>query len=249
MSIGAAPGTERSTAPGFLADLIRNGVALFSAGAAGIHFAVTQVHFEEWWLFGAFFLALAWFQTLWAILVVASPHRLVFLLGALANGATVALWTVTRTAGIPIGPNAGVPEEIETVDLLSTVFEIMVVLGCVLLLTRGPTSRYLGGRRVVAGTLALGLVVVSLTSGAVAAWEPHPVEEQGGGEEPGHTEEAQDEQQQEPEVHTISLSGRRSVQAFVDPGTPGRRDAICVSCSSGTDEMWGVRDSNPATWV
>ena len=190
MSIGAAPGIERDTAPGFLADLIRNGVALFSAGAAGIHFAVTEVHFEEYWLFGAFFLALGWFQTLWAILVVASPHRLVFLIGALANGATVALWTVTRTTGIPIGPNAGMPEAAEMVDVLSTVFEILVVLGCVLLLTRGPASRYLSGRRVLAGTLALGLLVVSLTSGAVATWEPHRAEEQSGGEEPGHTEEA-----------------------------------------------------------
>src|SRR6266508_3069940 len=31
--------------------------ALLSAGAAAIHFAVIQSHFEEWWGFGAFFVA------------------------------------------------------------------------------------------------------------------------------------------------------------------------------------------------
>jgi hypothetical protein len=136
-----------------------------------------------------FFVALAWFQTLWAILVIASPHRLLLLLGAVGNGAVVALWAVTRTAGIPLGPNAGVPEAAETVDVLSTVLEILVVLGCLFLLYRGTAGRYLGGRRVLAGTLALGLVVVSLTSGAVATWTPNHAEEQGGGEEPGHGEE------------------------------------------------------------
>lgn len=189
MAVGSAPGAERGTAPGYLSELIRNGVALFSLGAAGIHFAVTQAHFEEYWLFGVFFVALAWFQTLWAILVVVSPHRLLLLLGAVGNGAVVALWAVTRTTGIPLGPNAGVPEAAETVDVLSTVFEILVVLGCLFLLYRGTAGRYLGGRRVLSGTLALGLVVVSLTSGAVATWTPHHAEEQGGGEEPGHIDE------------------------------------------------------------
>lgn len=135
-----------------------------------------------------FFVALAWFQTLWAILVVATLHRLLLLLGAVGNGAVVALWAVTRTSGIPLGPNAGVPEAAETVDVLSTVFEILVVLGCLFLLYRGTAGRYLGGRRVLVGTLALGLVVVSLTSGAVATWTPH-AEEQVGGEQPGHVEE------------------------------------------------------------
>lgn len=146
-----------------------------------------------------FFVALAWFQTLWAILVIASPHRLLLLLGAVGNGAVVALWAVTRTAGIPLGPNAGVPEAAETVDVLSTVLEILVVWGCLFLLYRGTAGRYLGGRRVLAGTLALGLVVVSLTSGAVALWNPHHAEEPTG----EHQGEPADERQEEPaEEHT-----------------------------------------------
>lgn len=193
MAVESAPGTERGSTPAYFADLIRYGVALFSAGAAGIHFAVSQSHFEEYWLFGAFFVALAWFQALWAIVVVASPHRLLYLLGALANGATVALWAVTRTAGIPIGPNAGEPEVAEFIDILSTAFEVLVVVGCVMLLARGAASRYLGGRRVLTGTLALGLVVVGLTSGAVALWSPHHANEPA-----AHQEEPQGEHQEEP---------------------------------------------------
>jgi hypothetical protein len=180
MAVDSAPGMDRSAAPGGFADLIRNGVALFSAGAAGLHFAVAQSHFEEYWLFGAFFVSLAWFQALWAILVVASPHRILYLLGALANGATVALWAVTRTTGIPVGPTPGEPEVAEFIDVLSTAFEVLVVVGCVLLLARGTAGRFLGGRRVLAGTVAVGLIVVSLTSGAVALWNPHHAEEPAG---------------------------------------------------------------------
>lgn len=188
MAVESAPRTDGGTASGYLADLIRNGVALLSAGAAGIHFAVSQSHFEEYWLFGAFFLALAWFQALWAILVVASPHRLLYLIGTLANGATIALWTVTRTIGVPVGPTAGEPEPAEFIDILSTLFELLVVVGCILL-ARGAARRYLGGRRVLTGTLALGLVVVGLTSGAVAAWNPHHSEELAGEHQEEPTEE------------------------------------------------------------
>jgi hypothetical protein len=194
MAVESAPGTERATPSWLFADLIRNGIALLSAGAAGIHFAVSQSHFEEYWLFGAFFVALAWFQALWAILVVASPHRLLYLLGALANGATVVLWTVTRTTGIPVGPNAGEPEPAEFIDALSTAFEVLVVVGCVLLLARGMAARHVGRRRVLTGTLALGLIVVGLTSGAVALWNPHHEEEPAG----EHQEEPAGEPQEEP---------------------------------------------------
>ena len=193
MAVGSAPGPERVTTTSSFADLIRYAVALFSAGAAGIHFAVAQSHFEEYWLFGAFFVALAWFQALWAILVVASAHRALYLIGALANGATVALWTVTRTTGIPIGPNAGEPEAAEFIDVLPTAFEVLVVVGCLVLLGRGVAGRPVGGRRVFTGTVALGLIVVALTSGAVAAWTPHHEEEPG-----AQQEEPAGEHQEEP---------------------------------------------------
>lgn len=195
MAVGSTPASEPETTTGHFPDLIRNGVALLSAGAAGMHFAVAQAHFEEYWLFGAFFVGLGWFQALWAILVVATPHRLVYLLGALANGATVVLWAITRTTGIPVGPNAGEPEAAEFIDILSTAFEVLVVVGCVLLLARGAADRQRGGGRgLVTGTLALGLVVVALTSGAVATWTPQHAEEPAG----EHQEEPAEEHTEEP---------------------------------------------------
>jgi hypothetical protein len=193
MAVDSAPMPEREVPSGNVADLIRYGVAILSAGAAGMHFAVAQAHFEEYWLFGAFFVALGWFQALWAIVVAATPHRLLFLLGALANGATVVLWTITRTTGIPIGPNAGEPEAAEFIDVLSTAFEVLIVVGCVLLFSRRMAGRYVGGRRVLTGALAQGLVVVALTSAAVATWSPQHAEEPG-----AHQEEPADEHQEEP---------------------------------------------------
>src|ERR671924_1507213 len=73
-----------------LGDLLRNGVSLLSVGAGAIHFAVIQSHFEEYWAAGLFFVAVAWFQVLWAILIVARPTRPWAVAGAVINAGIVA---------------------------------------------------------------------------------------------------------------------------------------------------------------
>jgi hypothetical protein len=102
--------------------------ALFSAGAAAIHFAVIADHLEEWWVFGLFFAASGVAQLVWAALVVASPSRLVIGVGVFGNAAVVALWIVTRTAGSPIGPDAGMPESVGVADAVATAFELGVIV-------------------------------------------------------------------------------------------------------------------------
>jgi len=104
-------------------------VALLSAGAASIHFAVTADHLEEWWAFGAFFAAIGVIQLVWAALVVASPSGLLIRIGMFGNAAIVALWVVTRTAGTLVGPDPTTPESVGVADSLATAFEFGVVLG------------------------------------------------------------------------------------------------------------------------
>src|SRR5580704_15977568 len=47
---------------------------------------------------------IASFQLGWAALVLLRPSRGALILGASANAAFVALWIVSRTVGVPIGP-------------------------------------------------------------------------------------------------------------------------------------------------
>ena len=82
-------------------------MAAASLGAGVIHAAVVPEHLEETWLFGGFFIACAVFQIVWAVVVVGSPSPGVYRLGIVANGAMVAIWAVSRTTGLPVGPDPG----------------------------------------------------------------------------------------------------------------------------------------------
>jgi hypothetical protein len=175
---GLGVGNQSEATSGPLTDLLRNGVALLSAGSGAIHFAVIQSHFEEYWLFGIFFAVLAWLQILWALVVVARPTRLVALTGALINGVAVAVWVWTRTIGVPVGPEPGSPEMAEFIDVLATMFELLVVIGAVALAFVRPAARRFGRTALLALTLVLTVAVSSLTSAAIISFSPHTEEEE-----------------------------------------------------------------------
>jgi hypothetical protein len=144
-------------------------VAAASGGAAIIHFAVLGEHIREYWAFGAFFATAGVCQMLWALLVVRWPGPPLLLAGALGNTLIVALWLISRTGGVPIGPDAGSPEAIGFPDLLATAYELVVVAGCVGLLTGGfRLPLRLGRAQQVAGWL-LVLVTLPLTIAAMLA--------------------------------------------------------------------------------
>ena len=50
-------------------------LAIMIIAAAIIHFAVAAKYVEQYWLFGASTLVVAWLQALWAIAVIARPSR------------------------------------------------------------------------------------------------------------------------------------------------------------------------------
>jgi hypothetical protein len=116
-------------------------VALLSIGAAVIHFAVIAQHFDEWWLTGLFFLSIAPFQLAWGLLVLIRPSARAYVVGALANALIVVTWIVSRTSGVPIGPQAGEAEAIGFPDALATAFEIVLVAILVALLLGGRVFR------------------------------------------------------------------------------------------------------------
>ena len=146
--------------------LLRWLAALLSLGAAGIHFAVAPAHFEEYWLFGWFFVAVAWLQALWALAVATDRRRWVLYVGLAGNLLLVLVWAWTRVVSVPIGPGAGKTEALGLTDETTVVFELNAVLTALLLLIviRMDAARARTSWRLAAGwLLAVALLLIALT--------------------------------------------------------------------------------------
>jgi hypothetical protein len=133
-------------------------VALLSAGAAAIHFAVAKMHFEEYTLFGVFFVGAGVAQLAWGLWLVLRPWRPMLLLGALGNALIVALWSVDRIWGLPLGPEHWKPESVGFGDGVTAAFELLLLAGCVALLVRERRQPLRGA------ALTLTLAIVALTA-------------------------------------------------------------------------------------
>lgn len=101
-----------------------------SAVGALVHVSVCPDHFREGLLYGAFFAVAAGCQLGWAVLVTTRYRRWLAAAGLLGNTAIVVLWVVTRTIGIPLGPEAGEVERFGVLDLLAGACEIGIVAMC-----------------------------------------------------------------------------------------------------------------------
>ena len=108
--------------------------ALLSAAAGAAHATVALPHFAQDVLYGAFFVAAAAGQFLWAAAVMLLPGRVAGLLraGVLLNSTLLTLWAVTRTAGPPLGAAAGVVEPAGPLDVAVALLELGI-LGCALM--------------------------------------------------------------------------------------------------------------------
>jgi hypothetical protein len=113
--------------------------ALCSAGAAAIHAAVCPRHFREAFLFGVFFLVASAAQAAWSVLLWYRASRRLLLVGAIGNAATIVVWAVSRTTGLPVGPDKWHPEAISPADVVATVLEVVIVIAAATLLRHIPT--------------------------------------------------------------------------------------------------------------
>ncbi|WP_372727319.1 hypothetical protein [Nocardioides sp.] len=148
---GAPPAPGRTTVPadsrsqaappqGSTRSLVLPIAVVSSAAAAGVHAAVGPAHVEEGLLLGAFFAVAALAQLAWAARALVAPSRRLLTVGVLGNGAIVALWTVTRTVGLPLGilPEA---EAAGPWDLAAVGWELVAAGACLVLLSRAGPPR------------------------------------------------------------------------------------------------------------
>jgi hypothetical protein len=143
---------------------------LFCTGI--IHGLWTAMHFHEWLGAGVFFFAVATLQTLGGFAVAVVPGRLAYLANFAINAGTVLVWAVSRTTGMPVGPEAGQRATVGMPDLVATLLELMIILALLpLLLGRPAVGRQSGwiGRMPRRAYLALaGIPVYTLVLTCVA---------------------------------------------------------------------------------
>ena len=96
-------------------------------GAAVIHVAVVPEHLTEWAAAGLFFIALAVAQLLVGVAVLVRPTGAMRAAAVVAAAGPIVLWVVSRTVGLPLGPEPGVPEALGMSDLACAVLEAAAV--------------------------------------------------------------------------------------------------------------------------
>jgi len=139
-------------------------IALASGGVALVHFAVLGQHLHEYWASGAFFAVAGGCQALWALVVLRWPTRPLLVVGAVGNGLIIIVWLLSRTRGLPLGPDAGSAEPVAFPDVVATAYELLIVVGCGLLATRAVRFR-----TARLAPWVLGPALVTLTIAAVLA--------------------------------------------------------------------------------
>jgi hypothetical protein len=141
-------------------------LAALLLGAGTIHVAMAPSHLGESALEGAGFLAAAWVQlALGVAVLLRAPSRRLLLAVAGTSVALIAVWLVSRTAGLPFGAHAGHAESISVVDGVCVALEAVAALVTAAKLA-GLASGLLRSRA-IAVVGALG--ALAFTTGAVAS--------------------------------------------------------------------------------
>jgi hypothetical protein len=143
--------------------------ALLSAGAAAIHASVAGPHFDEAAVSGLLFVATAVFQAGWAALVLAAPSHRLLGAGVVVNAGVIGAWAVSRTFGLPYGPEPWTAEPVAPLDLAATSFELGIVVCGVLLLATPADSVTASGPGLRRFAAVGAAVVAGITCAALAA--------------------------------------------------------------------------------
>ena len=159
-------GSSRGAVVATLPDWLFTACGL-SWGAALIHISAAIGHVHESGLYVLFFALLAPTQLAWGFLVCRRSTRELLLAGAALSLLVAAVWLMSRTTGLPVGPEPWRPEAVGAVDAIATADELALTL---LVWLYGFSG--LRGRAVTAlgvGARVGGIALVILSSLALLA--------------------------------------------------------------------------------
>ncbi|WP_059017001.1 hypothetical protein [Mycobacterium sp. M26] len=148
--------------------------AVASIGAAVIHLGVAPTHWRDWAPSGVFFASIAVFQLVWGFLAWSRPTTMVLSVGIAANAACVGLWIVSRTIGIPLGPNAGQPEAVEAAGICVLLLQCYVIMGALWTWLRSSRAQQVSGTGRALVLLGANVVMaVAVTVGLASGLQGH----------------------------------------------------------------------------
>jgi hypothetical protein len=101
-------------------------LAALSLVAGAIHAVAAVPHLDEYRVSGVLFSVLALFQIGWGIGVYRRPSPPLLLAGIAVSCAVIAVWALSRTVGLPLGPEAGSAEAVGPLDAIATAIECTI---------------------------------------------------------------------------------------------------------------------------
>ncbi|MEO7447806.1 MAG: hypothetical protein ABI336_05975 [Humibacillus sp.] len=151
-------------------DAVRQALALSSLGAGAIHVALGPEHMTEWAVLGIGFYVSGFLQLAWGARLMVTESRRLMAFGAFQSVLYVGVWLMSRTTGLPLGPERWQAEATGRADLLCVALESVIALGALYLLRRPTAGRAPAGRLAVRSVLTgVALAVLATTGVAVAA--------------------------------------------------------------------------------
>jgi hypothetical protein len=164
-------GARGLSAPGGIV-VFRWWAGFASLGAGLVHLAAVSEHVAEWWLYAVFFLVLGVVQIAWAVQAMEGDSLPVPSLFATVNAAVIGLWLVSRTIGLPVGPEPWTAEAVGAADLLCTALEAVVIVLVVLIVRRPPVQESRGLTRPQRRMVAIGAVGAAVVTVVALAANP-----------------------------------------------------------------------------
>jgi hypothetical protein len=165
-------------------------LAALSIAAGVVHLVMAPVHADSSTAEAIGFATVGWLQILLAIGLLMRPSRALLQGTILLNVAAIVVYVISRTAGLPFGDHAGVAESVEGIDLMTAIFEGVLVVGAGVLLAR---PKFMSNLSTEALVMASVLPVVVLIATSVALADPATTEhshsggEEAAGAEGGHS--------------------------------------------------------------
>ena len=144
-------------------------------GAAAIHAAVIPEHLREWWAAGVFFIVLTAVELLAAVVLLSRRRWLQvpsLLVTVAVSIGPLLVWWVSRTSGLPFGPESGEAEAVGVADVMACLLELVafaVALG--LVLARDPEpARWTPYRTAIALASIVALTAIGLGGSGIAGF-------------------------------------------------------------------------------
>jgi hypothetical protein len=148
------------------ATVLRWAAVLTILCAGAIHASVVEEHYREWAVEGLFFVALALVEALLAVAIATGPRMGTYRAAIALSLAAVALWTVSRTLGVPVGPEPWVPEPVGRADAVATLLELTTAAALAPLVLPVPGPAATGVAVALVGLAGLAVTAFALAPGA-----------------------------------------------------------------------------------